>query len=602
MKIRLSAVAMIVMAAASCTRELPDVITGEREKLSFTVDAYPAFEEDGTRSVGTYDAGKTEWTDGDEIFVRIETAGGETKGITLENSGGSWTGTQTEIPVSDVVSVTAVYSPVMQMDASGNMTLKSGMQKWQGEYMSVQGVNASGNVQIDFTSASRDYSRLRIASDPGNTVDVKISGFSSPGEKGSTSDLTASGLIADSKGNAYIYGSWKSGSSLEVTVSGSAKSFTLKESVPGRSYAVDAAGERVPGKFKVTFDLNGGTGVDQLVYWASPGESVELPKTAVREGYMLKGWYNQTLNVMFDYSSSGTSSVMVSDKDFYIVFIWEEITTEGATKYRNEDVWVKGIVPPSEDDWELASFAGDGYLVRWKPGLGWYNTNQNGLDMCWAATASNILHWWLDQNRTYVDRFIEQTGRDIPRTFHEAHNSDIFNNFVDHWPNAGNGTHIGFGWFLTGSDKIGGGAYFKEVFNGSVPVSDFMVSWALQRKDLNRMLEEAFEKGCAISIGINAMNGGAPHALTVWGAHFDDEGFADILYITNSATFITTRPPEQPAGIVKAVIGYTSNLETLMEGSTGKLSQRLYWITYYGLGQDKWEKYFSSSPGVASGE
>ena len=45
-----------------------------------------------------------------------------------------------------------------------------------------------------------------------------------------------------------------------------------------------------------------------------------------------------------------------------------------------------------------------------------------------------------------------------------------------------------------------------------------------------------------------------------------------------------------------------TNLETLMEGSTGKLSQRLYWITYYGLGQDKWEKYFSSSPGVASGE
>lgn len=209
MKIRLSAVAMIVMAAASCTRELPDVITGEREKLSFTVDAYPAFEEDGTRSVGTYDAGKTEWTDGDEIFVRIETAAGETKGITLENSGGSWTGTQTEIPVSDVASVTAVYSPVMQMDASGNMTLKSGMQKWQGEYMSVQGVNASGNVQIDFTSASRDYSRLRIASEPGNTVDVKISGFSSPGEKGSSSDLTASGLTADSKGNAYIYGSWK---------------------------------------------------------------------------------------------------------------------------------------------------------------------------------------------------------------------------------------------------------------------------------------------------------------------------------------------------------------------------------------------------------
>lgn len=62
--------------------------------------------------------------------------------------------------------------------------------------------------------------------------------------------------------------------------------------------------------------------------------------------------------------------------------------------------------------------------------------------MCWAASASNLLHWWLVNNKKYIDRYDEMYGPQYdfarPSEVYKAPNlgdytsnkSEIFNFFI----------------------------------------------------------------------------------------------------------------------------------------------------------------------------
>lgn len=84
--------------------------------------------------------------------------------------------------------------------------------------------------------------------------------------------------------------------------------------------------------------------------------------------------------------------------------------------------------------------------------------------------------------------------------------------------------------------------------------------------------------------------GGVSHALTVWRAHFNDEGYADILYTTNSATTLKTAS-EKPSGLMADEISYTVDNFVVMKSSTGDYSIRVYWISYYTTGEKAWQEY-----------
>ena len=56
------------------------------------------------------------------------------------------------------------------------------------------------------------------------------------------------------------------------------------------------------------------------------------------------------------------------------------------------------------------------YLIvttPYKSNKGWYDTNKsesghNDRVLCSGAVASNMLHWWLEQNKTYIDRYLSK--------------------------------------------------------------------------------------------------------------------------------------------------------------------------------------------------
>nr|WP_205687136.1 IdeS/Mac family cysteine endopeptidase [Clostridium septicum] len=107
-------------------------------------------------------------------------------------------------------------------------------------------------------------------------------------------------------------------------------------------------------------------------------------------------------------------------------------------------VWVKGITPPAESDFTNLDL-GNNYTLKvapWKSGQGWYDINKlrNGTDnlLCSGAVAANMLHWWLDQNKDYIDKYLQENpdnGKNINKTldvrtcstFYDQTNSDIFN-------------------------------------------------------------------------------------------------------------------------------------------------------------------------------
>ncbi|MGV4502152.1 hypothetical protein ACQ1PX_11795, partial [Ornithobacterium rhinotracheale] len=47
-----------------------------------------------------------------------------------------------------------------------------------------------------------------------------------------------------------------------------------------------------------------------------------------------------------------------------------------------------------------------------------------------------------------------------------------------------------------------------------------------------KFFDQAISRGVVMYIGLQIAGGG--HAIVVWGAHFDEKGFLDALYYTNS--------------------------------------------------------------------
>lgn len=76
---------------------------------------------------------------------------------------------------------------------------------------------------------------------------------------------------------------------------------------------------------------------------------------------------------------------------------------------------------------------------------GFINTKKywNGdSDLCWAATASNMLQWW-QNNSSGIPAF-------VPNGQNESGRTEIYDVFCNNWANTGKGIEIGLRWYLGG--------------------------------------------------------------------------------------------------------------------------------------------------------
>ena len=243
----LSAFSFLILIT-SCSNELDDTLQPvENGTLQFAVSDFPAFGEGAqTRAIGTQDAGKTAWENGDQIIITLISQKYGEQAAALTYDGSSWS---TEASLSylenETPSVSVFYAPCFEVTEEGTMQLRSGMQLGMTEYLSGNYEIENGIMTITFEGAIRTYSRLRIAGLANQTLTVTTTNFT---PAGATEVATAAyPLTTDNYGNAFLYGVFAEGATVSVKqgdITLKDYTFTAEKNPNGteynKSYALDA--------------------------------------------------------------------------------------------------------------------------------------------------------------------------------------------------------------------------------------------------------------------------------------------------------------------------------------------------------------------------
>lgn len=293
--------------------------------------------------------------------------------------------------------------------------------------------------------------------------------------------------------------------------------------------------------------------------------------------------------------------------------------------FAGKTVWVKGLKNmPDVDTWKKIEPAPVRYGLKWDASYGWYDCKKiypNGLNygpvqkdltgsddknLCWAATSANMIYWWLDTNKDYIDRYGKYTGpkkygadsdtgdKEWQKHFH----AEIFDFFKEHFWNEGNDVNAALNWFFTGRNASGLGvsadkaAFFKDVIGAGEIASEMC---AVDGGRFTQVIKDALSAGKVI--GFNHSIGNSLHAINLWGATFDDSGEITYIYVTDSNNGQYTGPSQFESEIltrsglekraVKVIDGVTS-----MQSSSGQFSLPIVLVYTISPMTDKWEAYF----------
>ena len=291
--------------------------------------------------------------------------------------------------------------------------------------------------------------------------------------------------------------------------------------------------------------------------------------------------------------------------DYYeqpYVFKWNETADTNFYNVRKLDkLYVQGQFP--NDYFKINGI--DGREIQGKD-----------LSQCWAKTAANMLHWWFEQNKAYIDTYkqkaaIEAWKRPLYKHDYirgltdeqEGKKSYIANIFRAYTHNKSYGGYIedGLTWYLYKRDgqKTLGSIYpglFNDVFTFDTrPINTERCE---TKKEFERIMNEAFDKGRAIGLFWKGSKGRLyQHAVTCWGAAYDEDNNIICLYIAESNL---TEPALYPYGVQ-----YRGNIYDEPE------QNRAYMFNYYlsklediyvdsittlDLGEEQWKAWQALHP------
>ncbi|MDX5001232.1 IdeS/Mac family cysteine endopeptidase [Streptococcus suis] len=328
--------------------------------------------------------------------------------------------------------------------------------------------------------------------------------------------------------------------------------------------------------------------------------------------------------------SRNDTEVTTSEQNQIEVTETKEILNQ--TSYQTESgeqrqiVWAYGITPPVME--QKGGFVkekyGDylNYTAPFEAGKGYYDTNKSlnasfiDLNLCFAAVSSNMVHWWLEQNSSYVERYLkEKKGivnveenyaiTDIRRyinSFQNQQNSRVFDMFKTYYGYRTNGfvSDALVDLFINGyKPKAQGGVNLED--SHLVPDSrgGFFYDVFKEKKLTNRIFSGSYERfgedvrTVLESKGLLGLTyrtlGYATHIVTVWGAEYDNQGKIRAVYITDSDD-----QQEQIGlkrmGITRDASGNPRLNNHVKNNSAGALLDYVHTIR---LGQDLWEEYFN---------
>lgn len=188
-----------------------------------------------------------------------------------------------------------------------------------------------------------------------------------------------------------------------------------------------------------------------------------------------------------------------------------------------------------------ASCANAELLETWtwgvSPQKGWYDANKTlapGDDnLCWAASASNILNWWQDR---YVIPSGTPTGEAVWTTFKDS--------FTD----LGGNASYAFQWWLSGDYPPAGvegwsrlkegaaaGGYYRSIFSENQAVFLTSAYNATSYSASSQYILDRLNEGYGLTLSIGDTLGKTAHAITLWGVEYDDQtSLLTKMYLTDS--------------------------------------------------------------------
>ena len=286
---------------------------------------------------------------------------------------------------------------------------------------------------------------------------------------------------------------------------------------------------------------------------------------------------------------------------------------KGQPSVAGQTLWVHGVNVPDVSTWGWAFTNPYVPGLTWKQEYGWYDCNKfepetgHGADpesdsnLCWAASSSNLIYWWLDQNKENIERY----GKfDLsPWTYKGSLQCPIFHYYNEHFPNIGYNVAAGITWFFTGeaegATKQGGG-FFKDVVGNKQIVRVGGTTAATFSRDLKEALlsKEAVE--------LTHATPGATHAITLWGAEFDANDKVCAVYVCdnndrsndtewNEVIDKSTGKPIVKIGLYHRKIEFR-NGTVYMQGSTQACNIRVDELNFLGTCEDLWKEYFRKNP------
>ena len=341
--------------------------------LRVVVGDFPAFggnAQTRASNIGVPDAGKTHWVENDEIIISVKSEKYGTQYATLTYNGEEWCFDdylkylEGENEEDGTLEVTALYAPCYEV-LDDAISLKEGKTEGMDEYLEVKcHIENRGVLQIPFSQAKRNYSRIRIAcASEVKSIFIAAGRFTPAGIEKEYSEVfyNETPFSVDENGNAYIYGSFGKNDQnqygwiyvedwdIEQVPLIDYYYFT-KATEPGKSYALDARpviDGTLGGKTEATEDDITAL-VEQLKEYVDNGITTiivtgETPATIEVDGYTIPA-IGETLYRMRNDDSYYNGKIdlilqdvtEIADQGFYYAYALNSITLPKVTTVGDE--------------------------------------------------------------------------------------------------------------------------------------------------------------------------------------------------------------------------------------------------------------------------
>ncbi|HEK9989610.1 TPA: IdeS/Mac family cysteine endopeptidase [Streptococcus equi subsp. zooepidemicus] len=303
-----------------------------------------------------------------------------------------------------------------------------------------------------------------------------------------------------------------------------------------------------------------------------------------------------------------------------------------------ETLWVDGVKVDDKDFENIKDdrTKSDYFVSEYGKGSGYYDVNKkfDGHDnlLCSGAVATNMFHWWVDQNKGYIEKFKKQDPENNGFVkFNDGYKKSVdelkefYRDNRDNYTDQSKFFDLIKSSFYNGSlipeqvlnlyfngweygtkqsdikekneklDNPSSKGIFNKVFEGKL-LSDKIPFYGID--DFSTEIKNALSSHKALGLSYRTLVRYG-HIVSVWGADIGEDGRVKAVYVTDSDDRDAKTNNNKRVGLIRYSVKQDSNGKIRLTGYTGEdvgaLSMHLYTLS---SAKEEWEDYFKKYPEV----